>query len=68
MNEFLGKVAGSAKALVGAVGLVVTLVQAAVADQAISLDEAEGIATAVLAAVTVVSVWFVPNKKAAQKP
>jgi hypothetical protein len=54
-----------AKAVVAAVGSVVTLVQAALADQAVSLDEAQGIWTAVLAAATVVAVLWTPNKPAA---
>jgi hypothetical protein len=53
-----------AKAVVAAVGAVVTLVQASLADQAVSLDEAQGIWTAVLAALTVIAVWFTPNKSA----
>jgi hypothetical protein len=61
----LDKLAQYAKSVVAAVGAVVTLVQAALADQAVSLDEAQGIWTAVLAAVTVALVWFVPNKPAA---
>jgi len=53
-----------AKAVVAAVGIVVTLVQAALADQAVSLDEASGIWTAVLAAITVIATWAVPNREA----
>lgn len=53
-----------AKSVVAVVGTVVTLAQAALADQAVSLDEAQGIWTAVLAGLTVLGVWAVPNKSA----
>lgn len=53
-----------AKSVVAVVGTVATLVQAALADQAVSLDEAQGIWTAVLAGLTVLGVWAVPNKSA----
>jgi hypothetical protein len=59
----LDKLLQYAKSVVAAVGTVVTLVQAALADQAVSLDEASGIWTAVLAALTVIAVWVVPNKE-----
>lgn len=53
-----------AKAVVAAVGSVITLVQAAIADEAITFDEAQGIYTAVLLAVTTIAVGLVPNKDA----
>lgn len=53
-----------AKAIVAAVGAVVTLGFAAWQDKAISLDEANGIITAVLAVLTVIGVYAVPNKPA----
>lgn len=62
--SFMDKLAVYAKSVVAAIGTVVTLVQAAIADQAVSLDEAQGVWTAVLAALTVISVWWVPNKTA----
>lgn len=59
----LSKLSAYAKAVVAAVGVVVTLVQASLADQAVSLDEAQGIITAVLAAVTVAATYAVPNRQ-----
>jgi hypothetical protein len=58
----LDKILDKAKAIVAAVGTLVTLVVAASADQAVSLDEATGIWTAVLAVATVLGVYAVPNK------
>lgn len=58
MNQLLAY----AKTAVAAVGGVVTLVYAAAQDQSISFDEASGIWTAVLAALTVLGVYAVPNK------
>jgi len=58
----MDKVLARLKAVVAAVGTVVTLTQAALADQALSLDEAAGVWTAVLAALTVLGVYAVPNK------
>jgi len=58
----MDKLLERAKAVVAAVGTVVTLVSAALADQALSLDEATGIWTAVLAVATVLGVYAVPNK------
>lgn len=60
----MDKILTKAKAIVAAVGVVVTLAQAAWADQAVSLDEAAGIWTAVLAAATVIGVYVTPNKPA----
>jgi hypothetical protein len=58
----MDKILTKAKAIAAAVGAVITLTQAALADQALSLDEASGIWTAVLAALTVLGVYAVPNK------
>jgi len=58
----MNSVLAYAKSVVAAIGTVVTLVQAAAADQAISLDEASGIWTALLALATVVGVYAVPNR------
>lgn len=58
----MDKILDKAKALVAAVGTLVTLVVAASADQAVSLDEATGIWTAVLAVATVLGVYAVPNR------
>lgn len=56
-DHHMDKLLVYAKPVVAAVGTVVTLVQAALVDQAIW--------TAVLAAVTVAAVWWIPNKPAA---
>lgn len=61
MDKLLERV----KAVVAAVGTVITLGSAALADQALSLDEATGVWTAVLAVLTVVGVYAAPNKPAA---
>ena len=58
----MDKILDKAKAIVAAAGTLVTLVVAASADQAVSLDEAAGIWTAVLAVATVLGVYAVPNK------
>lgn len=50
------------KAVAAAVGGVVMLVYAAVQDEAISFDEANGIWLAVLGVLTVLGVYAVPNK------
>ena len=51
-----------AKALVAAVGGIVILVQLALADEAFSFDEASGIWTAIIAAITTLGVYPTPNK------
>lgn len=50
-----------AKAVVVAVGVIVTLVKLAVVDHAISFDEAEGVWAAVLGVLTVLGVHQVEN-------
>lgn len=52
------------KAIVAAVGVLALVVHAAVADQSLSLDEAQGIWQAVLAVLTAVGVYSVPNRPA----
>lgn len=49
------------KAIVAAVGVAAMVVHAAVADQSLSLDEAQGIWQAVLAVLTAVGVYSVRN-------
>lgn len=58
------KILEYAKAVVAAVGGVATVVSAALADNAVSLDEVDGIRTAVLAALTVIGVYGVKNEPA----
>jgi len=58
MNALLERL----KAVVAAVGGVLTLVYVAMQDQAISFDEASGIWAAVLVALTAFGVWRAPNK------
>lgn len=53
-----------AKAVIAAVGVLAGLVVAAVSDQAISFDEANGIWLAAVAVLTALGVWRVPNKPA----
>lgn len=72
MGEFLD-FAYAAKAwvagVVAAVGQVVTLVQVAAADEAITFDKAEGIRVAVIAALsTVAAAWAVFQRKNAPGP
>ena len=55
-------VLNKAKALVAAIGTVFTLGSAALADNAVSLDEVQGVITAVLAVATILGVYAVPNK------
>ncbi len=53
-----------AKAVVAAVGSVITVLTAALADDVLSLDETGGIvASAIVAAGTVYAVWAVPNRE-----
>ncbi len=53
-----------AKAVTAAIGSVVTVLTAALADDVLSLDETGGIvATAIVAAGTVWAVWRVPNRE-----
>ena len=52
----------SAKAVVAAVGVLGTLVVAAVADEAIRFDEASAIAKALGGLATAFAVWRVPNR------
>lgn len=63
----MDKIARYAKGIVGAVGTLVTVVHAALQDQAISFDEASGIWTAVLGVLTVVGVVQVPNRDTQQR-
>lgn len=50
------------KAVVAAVGALAMSVEAAVSDQAISFKEANGVWLAVLAVLTAVGVYALPNK------
>jgi uncharacterized membrane protein (DUF441 family) len=61
-EEEMNKVLEYAKSVAAAVGLLATTVSAALADDAVSLDEVHGVVTAALAVATVVAVWRVPNK------
>lgn len=55
MTEYL-------KAIVAAVGSLAAVIVAAASDKAISLDEANGIWLAVIAALTAVGVYAAPNR------
>lgn len=50
------------KAIVGAAGALVMLLHAVLSDQAISFDEASGVWQAVIALLTAVGVYAVPNR------
>lgn len=50
------------KAVVAAVGLLATVGYAATRDKAISLDEAEGLWTAILGVLTALGVYAAPNR------
>jgi hypothetical protein len=52
------------KAIVAAVGALAMTVTAAISDEAISFDEANGIIVALLAVATAVGVYAAPNKPA----
>jgi hypothetical protein len=52
------------KAVVAAVGALAMTVTAAISDEAISLDEANGIIVALLAVATAVGVYAAPNRPA----
>lgn len=53
-----------AKSVAAAVGTFATLVSAVLADNAVSLDELDGLRTAGLAVLTVAGVYAVKNKPA----
>lgn len=50
------------KAIVAAVGALAMTVTAALSDEAVTFDEANGVLLAVLAVATAVGVYAVPNK------
>lgn len=50
------------KAIVAALGALAMTVTAAISDEAVSLDEANGIVLAVLAVLTAVGVYAAPNR------
>ena len=60
------KVLDKAKAIVAAIGALATGVSAALADDAVSLDEVHGIVTLALALATVIGVYAVPNTPAGE--
>ncbi len=61
----MNKVLDRLKAVVAAVGILITLGYAAAQDKAISFDELEGLWLALLGLGTAVGVYAVPNKPSA---